>query len=176
MELLNIPYKVSHRDIRYPRLEFKAGELLFVLPFGLKPERLLHKHRKWIQGKIEFIEGCLKDAPHGEIVTRTEKEFQSIVHSLVKGSYQELNVVLNRIYFRKMRTKWASLSEKRNLTINRLMRYLPEYLIKYIIFHELTHLKEKRHNEIFWKIISKRFKNFQKFEKDLFSYWFSIVT
>ncbi|HPD60956.1 MAG TPA: M48 family metallopeptidase [Thermodesulfobacteriota bacterium] len=175
MELLNIPYKISHRDVRYPRLEFKTGELLFVLPLGFNPEKVFSKHQKWIQDKFAFIEGCLKDAPPGKIVTRTEKEFQSLALFFAKRSSQELNVTPNRIYFRKMRTKWASLSAKGNLTINTLMKYLPEYLIKYIIFHELTHLKVKRHNEIFWKIIFKRFKNLPKIEKNLFSYWFSIV-
>lgn len=74
-----------------------------------------------------------------------------------------------------MRTKWASLSHKKNLTINRLMKSLPEHLIKYIIFHEITHAIERRHNDRFWGIISGKFANYRKLDRDLFIYWFRVI-
>lgn len=42
-----------------------------------------------------------------------------------------------------MKTKWASFSPKNNLTINKLMKYLPDDLIEYVIFHEISHLRGK---------------------------------
>ncbi|RKY83793.1 hypothetical protein DRQ09_09515, partial [candidate division KSB1 bacterium] len=94
--------------------------------------------------------------------------------SIVKEISKELGVKHNRIYFRKMKTKWASLSYTKNITINRLIKYLPENLIKYIVFHELTHIIEKKHNKKFWQIISLKFKNYQELEKEMFTYWFLI--
>lgn len=81
-----------------------------------------------------------------------------------------MKVSVNKIYFRKMKTKWASCSSKKNLTINTLLRYLPKDLIEYVIYHEMAHLVEKRHNERFWKIISHRFPDYKKVEKELFIY------
>jgi len=175
MELPNIPYSVSHRNVRYPRLEFRTGELLLVLPFGYKPDPILNKHKKWILKKIAFVEDCLKHASDKRRVERTEKEFRDLTFSLVKKSLIELGGKLNRIYFRMMRTKWASLSSRRSLTINRLTKHLPEHLLDYVIFHEIVHLKEKRHSDKFWKIVSKKFNNYQKSERDLFVYWFKVV-
>ncbi len=175
MELHNISYKVSYRNVKYPRLEFKTGELLFVLPLGREPEILLEKHRGWIQRSIEFIKGCLKDSSDKEIVERRDKEFRTLVYSFVAKHTKELGVELNSIYFRKMRTKWASCSSKRNLTINKLMKHLPEHLVEYVIFHEIAHIIEKRHNDKFWKIISKEFNNYQELERDLFIYWFGVA-
>jgi hypothetical protein len=174
MELHDISYIVSYRDIKYPRLELRTGELLLVLPFGYEPEVLLNKHKDWIFKKIDFIEKCLKDSSNKEIINRTEKKFKALIYSFVKKISKELGIGLNKLYFRKMKTKWASCSFKRNLTINTLMRYLPEYLIEYIIFHEIVHIIEKKHNDKFWGIISKRFNNYQQFERDLFTYWFRI--
>ena len=175
MELPNIPYKVSHRDVRYPRLEFRTGELLLVLPFGYKPDLILNKHKKWILKNVAFVEDCLKHASDKRMVERTEKEFRDLTFSLSRKAKKELGGRLNHIYFRMMRTKWASLSSKRNLTINRLMRHLPDHLLSYVIFHEVVHLKEKRHNEKFWKRISKKFDDYQELEKDLFVYWFQLA-
>ena len=174
MELRNIPYSVSYRNVKYPRLEFRTGRLLLVLPFGRKPGPILDKHKRWILKKMAFVEECLKHASDKKMVEIPEKEFRERTFSLVKKGLKELGGKLNHIYFRIMRTKWASLSSRRNLTINRLMRHLPENLIKYIIFHEIIHLKEKKHNDRFWDVVSKRFKNYKEIEKDLFVYWFKI--
>ena len=175
MELPNIPYKVSHRDVKYPRLEFKTGELLIILPFGQKPDRLLEKHRSWILNKTRFIRECLKDTPTKKLVRRSEEEFKNLILSFVKDASKELGKGLNKVYFRTMRTKWASCSSKRNLTINRLMRFLPEPVLRYVIFHEIVHLKDKKHNDRFWKRISKKFEDYQELEKDLFVYWFKLA-
>jgi len=175
MELLNIPYSVSHRNVKYPRLEFRTGKLLLVLPLGLKPGPILDKHKRWILKKMAFVEECLKHASDKRMVERTEKEFRDLIHSSIGKALMEIGGRLNHIYFRMMRTKWASLSSKKNLTINRLMKYLPERLLNYIIFHEIVHLKEKKHNDEFWKRISKKFDDYKKLEKDLFVYWFQIM-
>jgi len=174
MELRDISYKVSYRSVKYPRLEFKTGDLLIILPSGHKPDILLDKYKSWIIKKFNFIEDCIKKAKTKKLIERSEEKFRKLIHSLVKEISKDLRVELNRIYFRKMRTKWASLSSAKNLTVNRLMKYLPEYLIKYVIFHELVHAIEKRHNEKFWSIISHKFKNYQKLEKELFIYWFLV--
>ncbi|MGB9628679.1 MAG: YgjP-like metallopeptidase domain-containing protein [Thermodesulfobacteriota bacterium] len=175
MELPNIPYSVSHRNVKYPRLEFRTGELLLILPPGLKPNPILKKHKEWIIKKMGLIEECLKQGSEKKPVERTEREFRELTFSLVNKALKELDGRLNRIYFRRMRTKWASLSSKRNLTVNRLMRNLPEHLLNYVIFHEILHLKERRHNDRFLERISKRFYNYQAFEMDLFVYWFQIA-
>lgn len=175
MVLRNISYRVSHRDVKFPRLEFKTGKLLLILPFGCKPDPLLDKHRSWILKKTAFINECLKEASNKKIVERTEREFQDLIYSFVKRTSKELDSKLNKIYFRTMKTKWASLSGKRNLTINKLMKDLPEHLLKYIIFHEIVHLKEKKHNDKFWKRISRKFDNYQDLEKELFVYWFQVA-
>ncbi|MHA1259789.1 MAG: M48 metallopeptidase family protein [Candidatus Heimdallarchaeaceae archaeon] len=174
MELYNIPYKIFHRAVKYPRLEFKTGELCIVLPLRQKPDVLLEKYKNWIIKRVDFIKECLESAKDKKLSNRTEEEFRKLIYSLTKKTSKDLGVKLNHIYFRKMKTKWASLSSAKNLTANRLMKYLPEYLIRYVIFHELTHIIEKRHNEKFWSVISGRYKNYQKMEKEMFIYWFLI--
>jgi hypothetical protein len=166
--------KVSYRNVKHPRLELKTGELLLVLPFGHDPDSILKKNRSWILKKIGFIEECLRGSSGKKIVDRTDSEFRSLVYSCVEETSKELSAEVNKIFFRKMKTKWASCSPKRNLTINRLMKYLPERLVKYIVFHEITHLIERRHNEKFWRIVSKRFHDYRNLEMELFTYWFLV--
>jgi len=125
--------------------------------------------------KINFTEERLNNAKDKKLFNRSNEEFKKMVSSIVEKISIDLKLEIKGIYFRKMRTKWASLSSVKNLTVNKNMKYLPEYLIEYIIFHELTHIIEKNHNSRFWEIISGKYKNYQESEKELFEYWFKIA-
>ena len=170
----SLNYKVSYRDIKYPRVELRTGKTLFVLPFGYNPDILCEKHKSWIFKKINFIEECLNNAKSKELIERADEEFKKLIYSVVKKISCDLEIKIKQVYFRKMRTKWASLSQVRNLTVNKFMKYLPGYLIEYIIFHELVHVIEKNHNNRFWEMISGKYKDYQKSEKELFEYWFKV--
>lgn len=170
----SLNYKISYRDIKYPRVELKTGKPLFVLPLGYNPDILYEKHKGWIFKKINFIKGCLDSAKNKELTERLDEEFEKLVYGIVEKLSDDLEIKINHVYLRKMRTKWASLSSVRNLTVNRFMKYLPNYLIEYIIFHELVHIIEKNHNNRFWEIISKTYSDYQKIEKELFEYWFKV--
>lgn len=105
---------------------------------------------------------------------RTEKELRNLIQTLAKNYQTQLNTKINKIYFKKMKTKWASHSHNGNLTINTLMKYLPEDLIKYVTYHEITHSIERKHNEKFWSLVNRRFSDANIKERNLFSYWFLI--
>jgi hypothetical protein len=51
---------------------------------------------------------------------------------------------------------------RESLKIHRTRKLLRE------LFHEMTHLIERRHNERFWGIVSQRFIDYEKMEKELF--------
>ncbi len=175
LESYNITYTVSYRKVKHPRLEFTTGQLLLILPPGHDPDAIMKKHEKWIHRKIDFIEECVKKSSKKKIVQRSDPELRTLVHRLAERFSQELSVNVNQIFLRKMGTKWASCSPRRNLTINRLMRYLPENLIDYVIFHEVAHLIEKKHDDKFWKIVERKFPSHQDIERDLFVYWFRLA-
>jgi predicted metal-dependent hydrolase len=71
-----------------------------------------------------------------------------------------------------MKTKWASHSQNNNLTINTLLKFLPEDLIRYIVYHETAHNVERKHNEIFWSLIKRKHPDYQTKEENLLAFWF----
>lgn len=173
---LDVKYQVNYRDVCYPRLEFKTGNLLLVLPKNCKnEEQIIRRHRDWIYKKNILIKNSLEDIKEKNLeLKRTDEEFKHLVHSLVRNFSNELKIYINKIFFRKMKSKWGSCSSRKNLTINTLLGHLPKSLIEYIVFHEMVHVIERKHNEKFWKIISKKCKNYRKYESDLLAYWFLI--
>jgi len=169
-------YKVVHRNIKYPRLEFKTGRLLLVMPKGHTDYNdLIGKHQNWISKRSSEIAAALEKAKEKELdLKRTDEEFKNLVWSVIENISSDIRIKTNGVYFRKMKSKWGSCSPNRNITINKLLKYLPKNLIEYVIFHELVHLIERKHNQHFWKIISTKFDNYEERERELFEYWFLV--
>jgi predicted metal-dependent hydrolase len=170
------PYTLSYRDVKHPRLEYKTGTLLLILPKHSSDEKqILQKYQKWIHKKELTIKKALEEAKTKCLnQTRTEKELRKLIQALAQSYQRELNTKIDRIYFKKMKTKWASFSKNRNLTVNTLLKYLPKEIIEYVIYHEITHSIERKHNETFWRLINKKHPDHENKEKDLLTYWFLI--
>jgi predicted metal-dependent hydrolase len=171
-----VEYTVAYRNVKHPRLEYKTGTLLLILPKSSKDEKqTLEKYENWIQKKELVIRKALEEAQAKNLnLNRTDKELRSLIRTLAENYQTELNTKINRIYFRKMKTKWASHSQNGNLTVNTLLKYLPQDTIEYIIYHEINHSIERKHNENFWNLINRKHPNYQNKEKTLLTYWFLI--
>jgi len=167
-------YTVEYRNVKHPRLEYKTGKLLMILPkTGWTPEQVLEKYSPWIKRKQATIDAAIRQTNEATInKARTEKELRTIVMQYAFASQTELKTRINKIYFRKMKTKWASHSKNNSLTINTLLKFLPEELISYITYHETAHNIERKHNEDFWNLVKRKHQDYQEKEKRLLTYWF----
>lgn len=167
-------YEVVYRKIRYPRLEFKTGTLLLVLPEGASEEDLLTKYASWIEEKSAIIEEALQKSQDKELCNRSDVEFKSLIYSLINDYSEGLGRRPSHVFFRRMNSKWASCSKSGNITVNLLLKYLPDRAVAYVIYHEMLHLFEKRHNATFWRKITRKYPDWEDLEKDLFIYWFAV--
>ena len=173
---MDVEYAVNYRSVHYPRLEFKTGNLMLILPKNYESEKkIIETHKEWIYKKHKEILHSLKASKNKKLnINRTQEEFKELVHSIIEKNLYDLNLKVNKVYFKEMKSKWASCSSSKNFMVNSLLRYLPVHLIDYVVYHEIAHLKERKHNERFWKIIKEKYKDHQKREKELFLYWFLV--
>lgn len=171
---LDINYDVIHRDIKFPRLEFRTGKLCLILPKNYTEyDNLIEKHHDWIYNKMTFVNETVNKSTEKIVQTeKTDDELKELIYDYVKKISKKHKIHPEKIYFRNMKSKWGSYSSKKNLTFNTQMKYLPDDLVKYVVLHEMTHIIERKHSRRFWKIISISFSNYGKKEKDLFLYWF----
>ena len=59
----------------------------------------------------------------------------------------------NRLSFRTQKSRWGSCSHHNNISLNKLIYFLPSHLQDYILIHELAHTREKNHSGKFWQIL-----------------------
>ena len=86
-----------------------------------------------------------------EYLTRRISEL-SRVHNLPYG----------RLFIRSQRTKWGNCSPEKNISLNRNLILAPEYVIDYVILHELTHVRVPNHSQRFWVYLSAICPQFRK--------------
>ncbi|MEM0167879.1 MAG: YgjP-like metallopeptidase domain-containing protein [Thermoplasmatales archaeon] len=189
-----IKYTVEWKNVKYPRLEFSTPILHLILPRTIKePRKILDSRKDWLIKKHAKIENTLKLHPELlkncivlgspytqklDDVKKTREKFRRLLKKnlkpIISSFSKELGVEPNKIFIKCQKTKWASCSTKKNLSFNLKMLALPQELMEYLVYHELLHLKEKRHNSNFVRMLRKRFPNFVELEKDLFTYWFAL--
>lgn len=64
------------------------------------------------------------------------------------------------------KSNWGSCSSKRNINLStRLLLATDPSIIKYVIVHELAHLKEMNHSSAFWRIVSNVMPDYKRHER-----------
>jgi predicted metal-dependent hydrolase len=66
---------------------------------------------------------------------------------------KQLSVSYGNVRIKNQKTRWGSCSKHGNLNFNLLLSALPINIIDYIIIHELFHLIEFNHSNLFWKLV-----------------------
>lgn len=58
-----------------------------------------------------------------------------------------------KIEIRNQQTEWGSCSTSGALGLNWRLMMAPPETVDYVVMHELAHLREPKHTEMFWKIV-----------------------
>lgn len=83
---------------------------------------------------------------------------------------ENLNFKHNRIFIRESRTKWGNCSKEKNISLNWKLIKAPEYVIDYIIIHELMHTVVMNHTHKFWTLMKSYYPNYKESIKWLEKY------
>ncbi len=65
----------------------------------------------------------------------------------------ELGLPFSRVSVRRQRTKWGSCSAEKSISLNRNLLFLEEPLARYVLVHELCHVRRLDHSERFWSLL-----------------------
>lgn len=169
-----ISYKVSYRNVRYARIEFRAGNIHLVVPKGYNYRVLLEKKAGWIKKKQIYLKQVVKNYKDRNLEEKTVEDLKVKVNNSVNHYSRKLGVSVNKITYRKSRSRWASINTLNNISINKDMRFLPSHLIEYIVFHELSHIIHRNHGKKFRELIESEFADHKMYDNELYYYWILI--
>jgi predicted metal-dependent hydrolase len=61
---------------------------------------------------------------------------------------------LRGLLVKSQRTRWASCSAKKNLSLNTKLLFLPPDLVHHALTHELCHTVYMNHSRAFWRLVA----------------------
>lgn len=80
-------------------------------------------------------------------------EANRIFPSKVKFFAEKYGFKYTGVKINKSRTRWGSCSSKKSINLSYYCMLLPEYLIDFVILHELCHTVEMNHGDKFWQLL-----------------------
>lgn len=66
---------------------------------------------------------------------------------------EEFGFHFNRLSIRAQKTRWGSCSNKKNISLNCKLLFMPEDIVRYVLIHELCHTLEMNHSSRFWALV-----------------------
>jgi hypothetical protein len=132
-------------------------------------ERMVISKSKWIDEHMLKVQSTIDERSKLEKITSEQiKELadQAVeyIPKRVKYYAEKENFVYNKITIKNLVSRWGSCSTKGNLNFNCLLMLTPDYVIDYIVVHELCHLREMNHSEKFWAKVEKIMPDYQRAE------------
>lgn len=94
------------------------------------------------------------------------EQLESYVEMRV-GNYCQLmsEPLPEQIIIRQYKRRWGSCNSRRELTFNIMLAAAPQWVIDYVIVHELAHLRYLNHSREFWQHVSNYYPNYKKATK-----------
>ena len=119
-------------------------------------EKFLQSKANWILDKIQYFKNHV--APQVKIDPKEYRQYKKEALHLVRRLLTEYNEYykfkINSIRIKNQKTRWGSCSRQGNLNFSYRLALLPEDLARYIIVHELCHLRELNHSPRFWQLVA----------------------
>lgn len=162
----------------HPVKSFEGGETLLFL--GLPHHIHVSFHNKaqlkvLIEGRqikltlpIKF-QNERSDIAQSEIHRAIRRHYKSCAHQIFPKRIEiyshKLDVDVRSLSLRSQKTRWGSCSSGGRISLNWRLMAAPLEVIDYVIVHELCHIENPNHSDLFWKSVEDIIPDYEAHEK-----------
>ena len=163
----NIEYHIEYKKIKNLYIQIKDNEVIVKAPKFLREnyiDEFVNKKARWIYTKLNEERQVQDEREY------TEEDYISLENKLniiCKDLITETKLVPNKIRIRIIKYAWGTCSANKNITINLKLVDKTDEEIKYVVLHELCHLKYMNHSNRFWNLVEKYMPNYKEVRKKL---------
>lgn len=161
----SIPYILIRGNIKNLYIHIQDGKVIVKAPYKFSAEqieKIVEEKQRWIEKNLQkSIQKRDKEERY------TKEEFIRIIEENTKELIKFTNLRPNRVRVKKIKYAWGSCSSKKNITINEKLICYSEQAIRYVILHELCHLRYMNHRKEFWNLVAIYMPNYKEIKKEL---------
>lgn len=158
-----INYEIIYSKIKNLYIQIKDGKVLVKAPkqYSKKQiEKIVMQKQEWINNTLQKM---YKQEKRKELYT--DDEFVKIVNKNAQELIHLTGLIPKLIRIRDIKYAWGTCSKNKNITINKQLVKYDEQAIRYVILHELCHLKYMNHSKDFWNLVSTYMPNYKEIRK-----------
>jgi hypothetical protein len=82
-----------------------------------------------------------------------------------------LGVKPSAVRIRTQRTRWGSCSSRGNISLNAALLFLDPNLVRYLLVHELCHLRHLNHSKRYWRLVERFEPHYRELDAGLAASW-----
>ena len=102
----------------------------------------------------------------GKLDPELEKMYYRMARHIITSECElfskKMGVTYNRITIRDQKTRWGSCSSKGNLNFSWRLILMHPMVGRYVVVHELAHLKHMNHSKAFWDEVERAMPKYRK--------------
>lgn len=160
----------------YLRIKKEDGTVLISAPHQMSDARIESFAREridWIKNyQQKYASAKQQRAADRELapaeIKRRKQMLKKRVELLVMKWEPVMGVKVSGVTIRQMKTRWGSCNVKtHHININLALLYKPDECLEYVVVHEMTHILEASHNEVFWGYMTKFYPDWKRVRKYL---------
>jgi len=140
-------------DSLTPKIPFDDGTVIPFLGNDYPIRRVSGKRGGvWIEDGEICVSGRPEHVPR-RVRDWIKREAKRMIASKVKDKAGILGVRVGRITLRDTRSRWGSCASTGNLSFSWCLALAPEFVLDYVVAHEVAHLVEHNHGPGFWALV-----------------------
>lgn len=158
-------YEIIYSKIKNVYIQIKDGKVIIKAPKRISEkelEKIIEKKSGWIEKNLEKSSQKQANTP-----LYTEEQFKKIVEKNANELINTTGLIPRKIRIRDIKYAWGSCSNNKNITVNKKLISYSELAIRYVILHELCHLKYMNHSKDFWDLVQKYMPEYKKAKMEL---------
>jgi predicted metal-dependent hydrolase len=83
----------------------------------------------------------------------------------------DIDLPFKQASIRGQKTRWASCSSRKDISLNYKLLFLPAELVEYVFVHELCHTVHMDHSQQFWALVGQKLPGYEQWRTELKTGW-----
>ncbi|MDX8381884.1 MAG: SprT family zinc-dependent metalloprotease [Ghiorsea sp.] len=117
-----------------------------------------HQRMKLLENDehILIVQGNYQDKENlrRALNTWVKKQGQKHLKPWLASVANEMDLNYSAVSIRLQKKRWGSCSAKGGISLNAALLFLPDFLVRHVLIHELSHLKHLNHSARFWATVA----------------------
>lgn len=90
---------------------------------------------------------------------------------LLRKLSEETGIAFVKTAIRCQRSRWGSCSSSGTISLNQKLLFVEPDLVRYVLIHELCHMREMNHSPRFWRLVSEFYPPYRQARRRLKEAW-----